>query len=75
MTMTEQMSNRASVHSPCITIPVNRDWVLIRHIGPFVIFKVVHLKRTLTKGHRGSRFSTDIQQAVGPARTHPKQGG
>lgn len=55
MTMTGQMSNRASVHSPYITIPGSRDWFLIRHTRSFVIFKVVHLKRKLTKVRRGSR--------------------
>lgn len=56
MTMTDRMSNRASVHTPIITILGSRDWVLIRHIGSFAIFKMVHLKRKLTKVRRGSRY-------------------
>lgn len=56
MTMTDRMSNGASVHTPYITTLGSRDWVLIRHIGSFAVLKMVHLKRKLTKAHRGSRY-------------------
>lgn len=40
--------------------PGSRDWFLIRHIGSFVMFKMVHLKRKLTKVHRGSRHQAKL---------------